>query len=310
MDKKQISDGELKIAIAKKINKAMKDALAKAEFRTGRYDDLVGDGLQEYIEKKVKSVLKEDWKTKVPVGKYGYCPKCKGELMKNQYTGKLWCAHCKKDYEKGIQKENFEASEGPIYETWEKLQKGGKAFCGQCGYDHRWSSGSKCPNCKGTGNPKWTEKSAKEHPELAKDFAVQESVKIKKSELKEYIDKQVNKLLEGYTHNSWSVLPIGNQNLESGDNKYFNIFDNWGNSQFTLVLVKRDGKYYGIWGSGDGGYAKAGEDKELEHDQTQKRMGRVQVVQEFIFKPKQLKEIAKQVIQKIGSKNLSSAVFK
>lgn len=137
-----------------------------------------------------------------------------------------------------------------------------------------------------------------------------ESVKIKKSELKEYIDKQVNKLLEGYTHNSWSVLPIGNQNLESGDNKYFNIFDNWGNSQFTLVLVKRDGKYYGIWGSGDGGYAKAGEDKELEHDQTQKRMGRVQVVQEFIFKPKQLKEIAKQVIQKIGSKNLSSAVFK
>lgn len=55
--------------------------------------------------------------------------------------------------------------------TWEELQAGGTAMCGQCGYDYRWSSGSACPNCGGTGEPKWTQEYAAAHPELAQDFA-------------------------------------------------------------------------------------------------------------------------------------------
>ena len=60
-----------------------------------------------------------------------------------------------------------------VTEDWETLQKGGKAFCGLCGYDHRWSSGKKCPNCHGTGEPKWTKDRAADPKNrwLTKDFA-------------------------------------------------------------------------------------------------------------------------------------------
>ena len=122
----------------------------------------------------------------------------------------------------------------------------------------------------------------------------------------------------------WHVLPIGRQNLVTGKNLYFNIYDDWDpiNETETLVLIKKTiykkdvgniTNICGIWGSGAGGYIKDLEEyptRQLIHDQTQAYMYTVKPLQEVVFEPGKWKEAAKKVMDIVGSKSLQCYVFK
>ena len=91
---------------------------------------------------------------------------------------------------------------------------------------------------------------------------------MKKSELKEIIREELLKL-EG-VYDAYPILPIGSTNLETGECKYFNIFDVWKNS--TAEFWKFGSNIRMICTAGKS-WAKKGEKREFMHDQTHKKMG-------------------------------------
>lgn len=96
-------------------------------------------------------IVKEGWADQNPEK----CYTCQSHDLDDQDR----CTGCKKVQDKCSCSGDY--AERDIRETWEELQKGGKAFCGKCGYDERWSTGDACPCCHGTGSPKYTEELSK-----------------------------------------------------------------------------------------------------------------------------------------------------
>ena len=111
-------------------------------------------------------------------------------------------------------------------------------------------------------------------------------------------------------------------NLITGKNRYFNTFETWSDNDRTLVLCKRKAykagfsftdtpeEYYGIWGAGNGGYAKEGEQRKIYHDQTRNFISNLTIVKEVVFTKNNYKEVGEKLSKELGLKSLTCSVFK
>lgn len=116
--------------------------------------------------------------------------------------------------------------------------------------------------------------------------------------------------MRGLGKGEWPVLPVGMQNLLTGENRYFNIFT-WSESETTGVLVQSlyTKKYKLIMGAG-GSYANPGDKVGLFHDQTHEGLepfpNKWEVVREFPLD----RDNCASLSLAIGRRSIGAAVFK
>lgn len=70
-----------------------------------------------------------------------------------------------------------------------------------------------------------------------------------------------------------AILPIGRINLKTGNSRYFNVYENWGNNTtYEIYREFRSGKIKIVATSGTRPLRKIGETIDAAHDQTRRFM--------------------------------------
>jgi|WetSurMetagenome_2_1015567.scaffolds.fasta_scaffold321900_3 hypothetical protein len=82
-------------------------------------------------------------------------------------------------------------------------------------------------------------------------------------------DCECNKITEGHNLDS-PILPLGSVNLQTGDSKYFNVYETWDDSTAEVWQKTDNNKIILVFTAGDQSLYEMGNTKSFIHDQTGK----------------------------------------
>lgn len=76
------------------------------------------------------------------------------------------------------------------------------------------------------------------------------------------------------------ILPMGKMNLETGESKYFNVYETWSGDDTTgEIYIKDNGNFLVVFTAGNQPISKFGSFETFQHDQTRRPMFKGEPIQ-------------------------------